>query len=296
MSAALLHPTGLRPTHQPGSLRAAALALAAHGLLIAALALGLNWRIRPQENVVAAEIWAAVPQVAAPAPVEPPTPRVEPPPPAPKPLTVPVPKTVEAPPPPRDAQIAIEKAKREKQAALEREAEQKQAEKLKAERAQAEKLKADKERAEKEKEREKAERLKKEQQAQREKADEERLARQREANLARIRGLAGAEGAPTATGTAVRDAAPSAAYAGRIKARIKPNIVLTYEVSGNPVAEVEVRCSPDGLIISRRIVKPSGDKTWDDTVLRAIDRTEMLPRDVDGRVPATMTLVFPRRE
>ncbi len=68
------------------------------------------------------------------------------------------------------------------------------------------------------------------------------------------------------------------------------------EVSGNPITEVEVRCSPDGLIISRRIVKPSGDKTWDDTVLRAIDRTEMLPRDVDGRVPATMTLVFPRRE
>ena len=299
MSAALLHPTGLRPTHQPGSLRAAALALAAHGLLIAALALGLNWRIRPQENVVAAEIWAAVPQVAAPAPVEPPTPRVEPPP-APKPVPAPTPQPVEVPAPPRDAQIAIEKAKREKKAALEHEAELKQAEKLKAERLQAEKLKADKERAEKDKakeqEREKAERLKKEQLAQREKAQEERLAQQREANLARIRGLAGAEGAPTATGTAARDAAPSAAYAGRIKARIKPNIVLTSEVGGNPVAEVEVRCSPDGLIISRRIVKPSGDKTWDDTVLRAIDRTEMLPRDVDGRVPGTMTLVFPRRE
>ena len=304
-SAALLHqagphPTGLRPTHQPGSLRAAALALAAHGLLIAALALGLNWRICPPENVVAAEIWAAVPQVAAPAPVEPPTPKVEPPPPppVPKPVPVPTPKPVEAPPPPRDAQIAIEKAKREKKAALEREAELKQAEKLKAERLQAEKLKAEKLRAdkEKEKEREKAERLKKEQQAQREKADEERLAKQREANLARIRGLAGAEGAPTATGTAQRDAAPSSAYAGRIKARIKPNIVLTSEVSGNPTAEVEVRCSPDGLIISRRITKPSGDKTWDDTVLRAIDRTEMLPRDVDGRVPSTMTLIFPRRE
>ena len=296
MSAAILHPTGLRPTHQPGSLRAAALALGAHGLLIAALALGLNWRISPPENVVAAEIWAAVPQVAAPAPVEPPTPKVEPPPTVPKPVPAPPPKPVEATPPPRDAQIAIEKAKREKKAALEREAELKQAEKLKAERLQAEKLKADKERAEKEKEREKAERLKKEQQAQREKADEERMAKQRDANLARIRGLAGAEGAPTDTGTAQRNAATSSAYPGRIKARIKPNIVLMSEVSGNPITEVEVRCSPDGLIISRRIVKPSGDKTWDDTVLRAIDRTEMLPRDVDGRVPATMTLVFPRRE
>jgi hypothetical protein len=31
-------------------------------------------------------------------------------------------------------------------------------------------------------------------------------------------------------------------------------------------------------------------------VLRAIDRTATLPRDIDGRIPPTMILVFPRRE
>ncbi|HRP27833.1 MAG TPA: protein TolA, partial [Burkholderiaceae bacterium] len=30
----------------------------------------------------------------------------------------------------------------------------------------------------------------------------------------------------------------------------------------------------------------------DDAVLRAIDKTAVLPRDVDGRVPSTLLLVF----
>ena len=57
-------------------------------------------------------------------------------------------------------------------------------------------------------------------------------------------------------------------------------------------AEVEVRAAPDGTIVGRRLVKPSGNAIWDDAVLRAIDRTEALPRDVDGRVPSPMTLIF----
>jgi colicin import membrane protein len=306
---AVLHPTGLRPRQAPGSLRAAALAIGAHALLIGALSLGLKWKISSPETPVAAEIWAAVPQIAAPAPVQPPPaePRVVPPP-EPKPVPVPVPKPVprQAEPDARDAQIAIEKAKRDKKAAQEREAElQREKKALEAQRLEeqrqadlkkAEKLKAEKERAEKEKEREKAAQAKKDQAARDAKAAEDNLAKQREANLARIRGLAGAEGGAAAKGNAQKDAASVAAYQGRIKARIKPTIVLTTDVDGNPIAEVEVRCSPDGTITGRRITKPSGDKVWDDTVLRAIDRTEMLPRDTDGRVPPVMLLVFPRRD
>ena len=33
-------------------------------------------------------------------------------------------------------------------------------------------------------------------------------------------------------------------------------------------------------------------EAWDDAVLRAIDKTEVLPRDVDGRVPSSMTIDF----
>ena len=79
----------------------------------------------------------------------------------------------------------------------------------------------------------------------------EQIARQREENLKRMLGQAGASGATT--GTAAQDAAPSRSYAGRLVAHIKPNIVFTDTVSGNPAAEVEVRAAPSGTIVARRI-------------------------------------------
>jgi colicin import membrane protein len=61
---------------------------------------------------------------------------------------------------------------------------------------------------------------------------------------------------------------------------------------GNPRAEVEVRVSADGTIQSRRISQSSGNKAWDDAVLRAIDKTEIFPKDTDGRVPPVIVLGF----
>ena len=77
-----------------------------------------------------------------------------------------------------------------------------------------------------------------------------------------------------------------------MRARVKPNIVFSDLVSGNPSAEVDVRLAPDGTVVGRTLRKSSGVTSWDDAVLRAIDRTEVFPRDVDGRVPSSMTLVF----
>ena len=119
-----------------------------------------------------------------------------------------------------------------------------------------------------------------------------KLEAQRDANLKRMTGLAGATGAPTSTGTALHASGPSASYAGRIRARIKPNIVFTDSIAGNPVAEVEVRTAPDGTIISRKLTQVSGVKSWDDAVLKAIDKTEVLPRDLDGQVPPVLTISF----
>ncbi|RYF35146.1 MAG: cell envelope integrity protein TolA, partial [Comamonadaceae bacterium] len=125
---------------------------------------------------------------------------------------------------------------------------------------------------------------------------EERLAKQREENLKRIQGLAGATGAPGSEGLALRSSGPSDSYAGRIRGRVKPNIVYTDDVPGNPTATVEVRLAPDGTIVSTRVTKSSGVKTWDDAVVRALERTAVLPRDVDGRVHTPMELVFRPRD
>jgi colicin import membrane protein len=86
---------------------------------------------------------------------------------------------------------------------------------------------------------------------------------------------------------------PSDTYGGRIRAKVKPNITFDpSSVVGNPAAEVEVRCSPDGTIVGKKLVKSSGNSAWDNAVLKAIDKTEILPRDTDGRVHSPLLLVF----
>lgn len=255
----------LAPQSPGGSVRGGMLAIGAHVLLVAAIAWGTRWRSAEPEGVVA-ELWAAVPEIAAPrvepvpTPAPPPPPVVREPPPPP-------------PPPPREADIATEKPKPPEKNKPEEEPKpppEKPAPKPAPEPPKP-----------KPEDVQKAER-----------AEQQRLARLREENLKRMMAEAGATGAPSSTGQAARDAGPSATYAGRIRSAVRPNIIVTDTIRGNPKAEVEVRVAPDGTIIGRRIVKPSGQPEWDDVVLRAIDRTGRLPRDVDGRVPGTMILGF----
>lgn len=286
MNAATLD--DLRPRTPGGLSRAALLAIGAHVLLVLALSLGVSWRSNDPPGVEA-ELWAAVPQVAAPRAVEPePTPPQPTPKPAPRPE--PTPKAEPPPPPPnRDAEIAREK--REQKDKLEKQ-------RLEDERKEDAARKKQQELARAEADKKKADDAKREADRQK-KAEAERVARieaDREKQLKRIMGEAGATGAPGSTGTAAQTAGPSASYAGRIKAKIMPNIVFADEVSGNPLASVEVKVAPDGTIVGRRLVKSSGVAAWDDAVLRAIDKTEVLPRDTDGRVPPAMVIDFRPRD
>ena len=299
---------------QPKGMRAGlGLALLAHALLIAALAFGIHWRAHEPEGVDA-ELWSAVPQAAAPRAMEPepqpPTP--QPPPPKvakPEPPPPPVVKAPPAPPPQVDPDIAIEKAKREqaerdKAAQLQRE--QARREKLKQaelEREKAEQEKAEKIEREKQHLKDEQAKLAARQKAEREKAEAARekaeaakaaaaAAAARDKQLKRMQGMAGATGGESSTGTALRSSGPSAGYAGRIRARIKPNIVFNDPIDGNPIATVEVTLAPDGSIMAKRLLKSSGVKAWDDAVLRAVERTAILPRDTDGSVPPKMELEF----
>jgi colicin import membrane protein len=280
------------PPPPPGLLRAFSLAVLAHLLLLAALTWGVSWKRDAQTPAVEAELWSAVPQQAAPKLVEAP----------PEPETKPAP-----PPPPPKAEPVVSQA----DIALAREKERKLKEKLEQEQREKERLaqlKREQEKREQDKreklEREKKlaeEKKKKELEAQKKdklKEQEEAKLREklRQENLKRMAGLAGATGGPSATGTALRSSGPSASYAGRIIGRIRPNIVFTEDISGNPVAEVEVRTSPDGTIVGRKILKSSGVKSWDEAVLKAIDKTETLPRDTDGRVPSALVISFRPRD
>lgn len=299
----------LRPPSADSPRVGVALSVLAHVGLIAALALGVQWRTDSPEGVEA-ELWAAVPQIAAPAATATESPQDSSPPPA------PAVQDTAPPPPPPTLQRAPEPSQREADLAEERERERQQ--RLEQERREAQDRKARERREQQDREREAAKEKREQQQREEARAEKARQdkardqqARQqaqaqakqeasaqaarekaRQDQLRRMNAQLGGTGAPDAGGTAARDAGPSANYAGRIKARIRPNIVLIDPVSGNPQAEAELRVAPDGSIVGRRLTQPSGNSAWDEAVLRAIDRTGMLPRDVDGRVPSRILITF----
>lgn len=323
--AAVLHERDVLAPRRPAGMRLGlALAVAAHALLILALAFGIAWKTSEPDGLVA-ELWAptvqqAAPRATAPDPQPTPTPTpplpttsVQPPPEPPRPVqrTVP-PEPAVAPKGPSDAEIALEKERQrqKREAAAEREKDRrekveqdKRLEQQDREKQAREKQVREKQRLAQQQEREEQQRREKADaekrrlaDAEREKREEKQQAAARDAQLRRTQALAGATGEPSSTGTAARSAGPSAGYAGRIRARVKPNITLTGDVPGNPTAVVEVRAAPDGTIVGRRIVQSSGSPSWDETVLRAIDKTEILPRDTDGSVPSPITIAFRPRE
>ncbi len=302
------------PPPPPGTGRSLGLALLVHLLLMVALTAGIQWN---QDNSlsVEAELWAAVPMAVAPKLVEAePPPRPPPPPPAPK-------EMVKPPPDPTsnvDADIALAKRKKQleedkkKQETLEaerlkkeilkkeeekkaklKEKEQKEIkDKALKEKELKEKEKKEKERKEKELKDKETKKLQEQKEAKPSPADTKKLEAMRQENMKRIAGMAGATGDENATGTAQRSAGPSDSYSGRIRGRIKPNITFTEDIASNAPAEVEVRCAPDGTIVGKKLIKSSGNAAWDDAVLKAIDKTEILPRDIDGRIHSPLVISF----
>jgi len=289
-------------------------ALFMHLLLLAALTWGVQWKTQPNTSSASAELWSAVPMEAAPAANEPePTPPQAVPPPEPVKAVEPKPEPKPTPPAPPKVDAAAEREaadialKKEKEKKLQEKKEAELEKKKKLEKDKLEKAKLDKEKL-KEKEKEKAKELEKKKKeealkkevtaakakedAKKAAAEEKRTEALRNENLKRMQGMAGASGEENSKGTALKASGPSASYAGRIRARIKPNITFTEDVAGNPKAEVEVRTSPDGTIISRKLLSSSGNKAWDEAVLKAIDKTVTLPRDEDGRVPPVLEISF----
>lgn len=274
----------LRPPEAAGIGRGLTLALIAHGLLILALSYGLNWH-SDSSPAFEAELWSSVPQVAAPREEAPPEPEPKPEPP--KPDLKAQQRAAEEAAEQREAEIAIAKAKKLKEEKAREDA-------AKAEREKAAKEKEAKDKAAKEKAAKEEQERKKALDAKATKEADTRREALRQENLRRIQGMAG--GTPGSTGKDAQNAAPSAGYAGRIKGKIRPLIIYPEDGSANPMAEVQVTLGPDGRILGTKVLKPSPDADWDRAVLRAIEKAESLPRDVDGRVPPVIILTFRPRE
>jgi colicin import membrane protein len=256
--------------------RALFLALLVHALLVLALTWGVTWKNEPQDDSIDTELWSAVPVPAspqlsatAPAPVEP----------------APEPKPVPPPPPPVIKKSAPEPAKPNADIAVE--VQKKKDIKLKQEQ---EKILEKEKKAAKQKELAKQ----KEQEAR----DSEAV---RQAQIDRLKNLGASSANPVDAVSETRSSGrPSDSYLGKLRNRVKPNITFSeaqmQSVKGNPAAEVEVICSPSGQIMGMKLTQSSGNASWDQAVMAAIEKTAQLPRDENGNIPSRIPFVFRPRD
>ncbi len=237
----------------PGKVTSFALAAAVHLLLFAILVFGVSWQNRPPESI-AVELWEPPP----PAPVEDapkPLPQVEPTPPVavkPEPVkpepVVPKPEIVEkkAPPPKPKPVLKVEPKVEPKPV-------------LKAAPKPIPKAETLKPRVD-----------------DTQKRMREELARE-QASFAidRERQQLKDQLARDASSSQKRD---HDAYAGRIKAKIRGNIVLPQDIKGNPEAIFDVVQLPTGEVLTVKLRKSSGHAGYDEAVERAVLKSSPLPK------------------
>ena len=229
----------------PGRKASAILAAVVHIALVVFLVYGVRWQTRAPE-AVEVELVRAMP-APAPAAVAPPEPEPAP---APKAEPKPEPKVEPKPAPPTKPDIAL-KEKEKPKAKPEPRPEPKVEPKPKPEPDKASRQLLDKE-------------LK-------------ALAAEREKQMA-AQELAQVKAAQAA---AARSKA-AADYIGRIKGKIKGNIVLPPDIKGNPEAIFDVVQLPSGEILSVKLKKSSGHAAYDNAIERAILKSSPLPKPEQG--------------
>ncbi|CAH2798876.1 MAG: TolA protein [uncultured Paraburkholderia sp.] len=318
----------LQPPRERGTGRAFVFALVMHALLGFFLYHGIQWQNSTPEGAEA-ELWTEVPDSAIPRPVTPPPPPV---PVAPAPpvrdeqadiaLQEKKRKQQEA---AREAQLAEQQ--RQEKLRAQQEAEAKRQQELAAEQA-AQKAAAAKQKqlqqqqqAEKLRQQQLAEQKKQQQEEQQKQAEAEaqkkaeaqkaakvkaqaeaaaqakKLDAERRARLAQMQGMAGPPGSTgnglgkSGTGSGSGGTAASPGYADKVRRVVRPNISWGGETEGLETV-IAVRCSPTGTLLSATIAHSSGNPAWDDAALRAVQRSDPMPQDIDGKTPASFRITL----
>jgi colicin import membrane protein len=321
----------LQPPRERGTGRAFAFALVMHALLGFFLYHGIQWQNSTPQGAQA-ELWTEVPDTAIPRPVPPPPVPVAPAPPvrdeqADIALQEKKRQQQEA---ARQAQLAEQQRQQKLQAQQEAEAKRQQqlAADQAAQKAAAAKQKqlqqqqqADKLKQQQLAEQQKQQQLKEQQQEQQKQAEAEaqkkadalkaakakaqadaaaqvkKLDAERRARLAQMQGSVGGEGstgnglAKSGTGSGSGGTAASPGYADKVRRAVRPNISWGGETEGLETV-ISVRCSPTGTLLSATISRSSGNQAWDDAALRAVQRSDPMPQDIDGKTPASFKITL----
>lgn len=274
------------PAKTKGRWPALLLAIAVNAAFIGVLFFSIRWQNR-QPSPVTAELYAPATKTPVAQVPTPPTPVAEPPPPPP-PIVKPEPAP---PPPPKTAPTPEPKAEKPDPRAVEI------ARKAKAEEERKVKETAERERVERErKEAEKREADKKKQDEQKRVVEardrQAREAAELKAQAEREKAARDAQQKAVDAENAARSRA-EADYIRRIQSKVKGNVVLPPDMSGNPEAIFEVVQLPTGEIIDAVLRKSSGVRAYDEAVQRAIQKSSPLPRpDRPELFQRSLTLKF----
>ncbi|HEX9392710.1 MAG TPA: energy transducer TonB [Usitatibacteraceae bacterium] len=221
------------------------MAIIIHGGFFALIVFGVSWQVRNPAPVVA-EIWNQLPPARNVVEPVPPVAAPEPEP-APPPVTPPVAKP---PPPPSQADVEL-KAKREREVLAQKQAEQELLEKKKRDEAKAAELQkkalADKKRREDE--------------AKQKAAEAQAMAEQEKRE----------NDARAATNVSIRE------YSAKISSLIKGRANIPDTVSGKPAIQISLRLLVNGVVFDARVVKPSGNRVYDEAIERAINGIRQWP-------------------
>lgn len=253
------------PDNDQTDMTALLLAAAVHILLVGALFFSVQWRSQAP-TAVAVEVWRSGP-APLPAPIIKPEPLPEPPPPPPPPKVEPKPEPKPLPPkvetPPVKPDIAVKEEKKKKE-------EPKKPEPKPVEVKKEEPKKEEPKKPEPDRREDLAEALARDlKQVQQQKAVHDQRARA-DAELRQL-GQAQAEQAARALQRGLDD------YTGKIRGKIKGNIVLPPGIKGNPEGIFDVTQLPTGEIINVKISKSSGNRALDEAIERAIRKSDPLP-------------------
>lgn len=275
-------PSPFHPPRECGTRRAIVFAVLTHALLFALLFYGISWQSNPPAGVEA-ELWSSMPET---------TPDAAPPPEVADKAesALPSPSSSQS----EQAEIALQQAKRKlekQQQQLAQLQQQQEAQKIKERQQQATQEKKAREAERKQQLAEQQKMLRAQQQAQ------ELAKQQRQARLSALQGIAGHSSSTDGLTSAGKDAGSgdhsSPGYVDKVRRHVKSNMAFNADATdGNPQAVVAVQCAPDGSILNAQIVHASGNPAWDDAVLRAVQKSDPMPRDSNGKAPSNFTFTY----
>ena len=115
---------------------------------------------------------------------------------------------------------------------------------------------------------------------------QEKLAQQSRADYMKNLMSQAGTGPAASTGTAAVSSGPSGAYAGRLATLVRQAVVYPQidQIQGDPKVIITVTLDPNsGEVLNAVIKRSSGVPSWDEAVLRAIQRVGRFPADSSGK-------------